>query len=128
MLFRSGRGKGGGVKVAKSIDDVKRLATEILGMQLVTHQTGPGGQKVRRLYIEEGADIQKAIDTGASHALESWDWDFYTEKVRVEKYQLDTSQMKPYFELNRVLNDGVFYASLRLNHALSHRGLYIHKR
>ena len=62
----------------------------------------------------EGADIQKAIDTGASHALESWDWDFYTEKVRVEKYQLDTSQMKPYFELNRVLNDGVFYAAGKL--------------
>src|SRR5690606_30993075 len=46
-------------KVAKSIDDVKRLAGEILGMQLVTHQTGAEGQKVRRLYIEEGADIQK---------------------------------------------------------------------
>jgi succinyl-CoA synthetase beta subunit len=59
QIHAGGRGKGGGVKVAKSIDDVKRLATEILGMQLVTHQTGPGGQKVRRLYIEEGADIQK---------------------------------------------------------------------
>jgi len=45
--------------VAKSIEDVQRLATEILGMQLKTHQTGPEGQKVRRLYIEDGADIQK---------------------------------------------------------------------
>ena len=62
----------------------------------------------------EGADIQKAIDKEASHVLESWDWDFYTEKVRVEKYQLDTSLMKPYFELNRVLNDGVFYAARQL--------------
>ena len=62
----------------------------------------------------EGADIQKAIDKEASHVLESWDWDFYTEKVRVEKYQLDTSLMKPYFELNRVLNDGVFYAAGKL--------------
>jgi peptidyl-dipeptidase Dcp len=62
----------------------------------------------------EGADIQKAIDKEASHLLESWDWDFYTEKVRVEKYQLDTSLMKPYFELNRVLNDGVFYAAGKL--------------
>ena len=53
------RGKGGGVKVAKRIEDVKKLASEILGMQLVTHQTGPTGQKVRRLYIEDGADIQK---------------------------------------------------------------------
>ena len=47
------------MKVAKSIDDVKALAGEILGMQLKTHQTGPEGQKVRRLYIEDGADIQK---------------------------------------------------------------------
>ena len=59
QIHAGGRGKGGGVKVAKSIEDVKRLATEILGMQLVTHQTGALGQKVRRLYIEDGADIQK---------------------------------------------------------------------
>jgi succinyl-CoA synthetase beta subunit len=59
QIHAGGRGKGGGVKVAKSIDDVKALAEAILGMQLVTHQTGPEGQKVRRLYIEEGADIQK---------------------------------------------------------------------
>jgi succinyl-CoA synthetase beta subunit len=59
QIHAGGRGKGGGVKVAKSIDDVKKLASQILGMQLVTHQTGPAGQKVRRLYIEDGADIQK---------------------------------------------------------------------
>ena len=59
QIHAGGRGKGGGVKVAKSIDDVKRLAGDILGMQLKTHQTGPEGQKVRRLYIEDGADIQK---------------------------------------------------------------------
>jgi succinyl-CoA synthetase beta subunit len=59
QIHAGGRGKGGGVKVAKTIDDVKRIAGEILGMQLVTHQTGPEGQKVRRLYIEDGADIQK---------------------------------------------------------------------
>ena len=59
QIHAGGRGKGGGVKVAKSVDDVKRLAGEILGMQLKTHQTGPEGQKVRRLYIEDGADIQK---------------------------------------------------------------------
>ena len=59
QIHAGGRGKGGGVKVAKSIDEVKARAEEILGMQLVTHQTGPEGQKVRRLYIEEGADIQK---------------------------------------------------------------------
>jgi len=59
QIHAGGRGKGGGVKVAKSIDDVKRLAGDILGMQLKTHQTGPEGQKVRRLYIEDGADIRK---------------------------------------------------------------------
>ncbi|WP_180682255.1 ADP-forming succinate--CoA ligase subunit beta [Tepidicella baoligensis] len=59
QIHAGGRGKGGGVKVAKSIDEVKARASEILGMQLVTHQTGPEGQKVRRLYIEDGADIQK---------------------------------------------------------------------
>ncbi|MEK9953390.1 MAG: ADP-forming succinate--CoA ligase subunit beta, partial [Curvibacter sp.] len=59
QIHAGGRGKGGGVKVAKTIDDVKARASDILGMQLKTHQTGPEGQKVRRLYIEEGADIQK---------------------------------------------------------------------
>jgi succinyl-CoA synthetase beta subunit len=59
QIHAGGRGKGGGVKVAKSLDDVRTLAGQILGMQLVTHQTGPEGQKVRRLYIEDGADIQK---------------------------------------------------------------------
>jgi succinyl-CoA synthetase beta subunit len=59
QIHAGGRGKGGGVKLARSIDDVKKLAGEILGMQLVTHQTGPEGQKVRRLLIEEGADIKK---------------------------------------------------------------------
>ncbi len=59
QIHAGGRGKGGGVKLARSIDEVKALATEILGMQLVTHQTGPEGQKVRRLLIEDGADIKK---------------------------------------------------------------------
>ena len=59
QIHAGGRGKGGGVKVAKSVEQVKDLAGQILGMQLKTHQTGPEGQKVRRLYIEEGADIQK---------------------------------------------------------------------
>ena len=59
QIHAGGRGKGGGVKVAKSLDDLKARATDILGMQLVTHQTGPSGQKVCRLYIEDGADIDK---------------------------------------------------------------------
>ena len=59
QIHAGGRGKGGGVKLARSIEEVTQLATEILGMQLITHQTGPMGQKVRRLLIEDGADIQK---------------------------------------------------------------------
>jgi succinyl-CoA synthetase beta subunit len=61
QIHAGGRGKGGGVKVAKSLDEVKTYANQIMGMQLVTHQTGATGQKVRRLLIEEGADIQKEL-------------------------------------------------------------------
>ena len=64
QIHAGGRGKGGGVKVAKSIDEVRTYATAILGMQLVTHQTGPEGQKVRRLLVEEGADISKELYLG----------------------------------------------------------------
>ncbi|RJG03826.1 ADP-forming succinate--CoA ligase subunit beta [Noviherbaspirillum sedimenti] len=61
QIHAGGRGKGGGVKVAKSLEQVREYANAILGMQLVTHQTGPEGQKVRRLLIEEGADIKKEL-------------------------------------------------------------------
>ena len=64
QIHAGGRGKGGGVKVAKSIDEVRARAKDILGMQLITHQTGPEGQKVRRLLIEEGADIKKELYAG----------------------------------------------------------------
>jgi succinyl-CoA synthetase beta subunit len=64
QIHAGGRGKGGGVKLAKSIDEVRELAGTILGMQLVTHQTGPRGQKVRRLLIEEGADIRNELYVG----------------------------------------------------------------
>ncbi|WP_025602624.1 ATP-grasp domain-containing protein, partial [Burkholderia sp. WSM2230] len=64
QIHAGGRGKGGGVKVAKSLDQVREYANQILGMQLVTHQTGPEGQKVNRLLIEEGADIKKELYVG----------------------------------------------------------------
>src|SRR5258706_14020598 len=64
QIHAGGRGKGGGVKLAKSPAEVKECAGKILGMQLVTHQTGPGGQKVRRLLVEEGADIAKELYVG----------------------------------------------------------------
>jgi succinyl-CoA synthetase beta subunit len=62
QIHAGGRGKGGGVKVAKGgPDDAKALAEKILGMQLITKQTGPEGQKVRRLYIEQGLDIEREL-------------------------------------------------------------------
>ena len=64
QIHAGGRGKGGGVKVAKSMDEVRKFSSSILGMQLKTHQTGPQGQKVRRLLIEEGADIKKELYVG----------------------------------------------------------------
>jgi succinyl-CoA synthetase beta subunit len=64
QIHAGGRGKGGGVKVAKSAEDVRRYAAQLLGMRLVTHQTGPGGQLVRRLLVEEGADIRREYYVG----------------------------------------------------------------
>ena len=64
QIHAGGRGKGGGVKLGRSIAEVRELAGQILGMQLITHQTGPRGQTVRRLLIEEGADIQKELYVG----------------------------------------------------------------
>jgi len=62
----------------------------------------------------EGEDIQAIMSRESSDEIQSWDWGFYTEKVRAEKYSLDTAAMKPYFELERVLKDGVFFAAEKL--------------
>src|SRR5262245_45741334 len=59
QIHAGGRGKAGGVKVVKSVDDVKKEATRILGSTLVTHQTGPKGKQVNRLYVEEGSAIDR---------------------------------------------------------------------
>ena len=64
QIHAGGRGKGGGVKLARSLEDVRKISGEILGMQLITHQTSAQGQKVRRLLIEEGADIKKEYYVG----------------------------------------------------------------
>ena len=66
QIHAGGRGKGGGVKLAKSLDEVRALAGKILGMQLVTHQTGAAGQRVRRLLIEDGADIRNELHSAWS--------------------------------------------------------------
>jgi peptidyl-dipeptidase Dcp len=63
----------------------------------------------------EGSDIQSMInESGETFDLASWDWDFYTEKVRKAKHNIDSSAMRPYFELERVLHDGVFFAATKL--------------
>ncbi|MDO8454524.1 MAG: ADP-forming succinate--CoA ligase subunit beta [Sulfurimonas sp.] len=64
QIHAGGRGLGGGVKLARSMDEVKQLASEILGMTLVTHQTGPEGKLVQKVYIEEGADIVDELYLG----------------------------------------------------------------
>ena len=61
QIHAGGRGKGGGVKLARSVDEVRELATEMLGMKLITHQTGPSGKEVKRLYVEEGCDIVREL-------------------------------------------------------------------
>jgi succinyl-CoA synthetase beta subunit len=64
QIHAGGRGKGGGVKIAKSLDEVRQLASQILGMRLVTHQTGPEGKIVKRLLIEQGISIAKELYVG----------------------------------------------------------------
>ncbi|MCC2668867.1 MAG: succinyl-CoA synthetase (ADP-forming) beta subunit [Armatimonadetes bacterium] len=64
QIHAGGRGKGGGVKLARSADEAEKAAGEILGMQLITHQTGPQGQEVRKVYIEAGSDIAKEYYLG----------------------------------------------------------------
>jgi succinyl-CoA synthetase beta subunit len=64
QIHAGGRGLGGGVKLAKSTSEVREMAAQILGMQLVTHQTGPEGKLVQKVYIEEGADIKKEYYLG----------------------------------------------------------------
>jgi succinyl-CoA synthetase beta subunit len=64
QIHAGGRGLGGGVKLAKSTEEVKELASEIIGMTLVTHQTGPEGKLVQKVYIEEGADIKDELYLG----------------------------------------------------------------
>ena len=65
QIHAGGRGKGGGVKVVKSTADVRETAHEILGMTLITHQTGPAGKEVKRVYIEDGCDIARELYLGA---------------------------------------------------------------
>jgi succinyl-CoA synthetase beta subunit len=65
QIHAGGRGKGGGVKLARSVEEVRQLADRMLGMNLVTHQTGPGGRQVRRVYVEDGCAIARELYLGA---------------------------------------------------------------
>jgi len=92
QIHAGGRGKGGGVKLAKTPADAEVLAGEILGMQLITHQTGPEGQKVRKVYIEEGSDIAQEYylgmlldrETGRNVIMASTEGGMEIEKVAEE--------------------------------------------
>jgi len=64
QIHAGGRGKGGGVKLARSVDEVRQLASEMIGMNLVTHQTGPEGKEVGRVYVEDGCDIARELYLG----------------------------------------------------------------
>jgi succinyl-CoA synthetase beta subunit len=64
QIHAGGRGKGGGVKLARSVEEVRQLAEQMLGMTLVTHQTGPGGRQVRRVYVEDGCEIARELYLG----------------------------------------------------------------
>src|SRR4029450_5148766 len=65
QIHAGGRGKGGGVKLARSVEEVRQLADRMLGMTLVTHQTGPDGKEVRRVYVEDGCNIARELYLGA---------------------------------------------------------------
>jgi succinyl-CoA synthetase beta subunit len=65
QIHAGGRGKGGGVKLARSVEEVRQLANQILGMTLITHQTGPEGRQVRRVYVEDGCEIARELYLGA---------------------------------------------------------------
>ncbi len=65
QIHAGGRGKGGGVKLARSVEEVRQLANDMLGMQLVTHQTGPQGRLVKRVYVESGCKIARELYLGA---------------------------------------------------------------
>lgn len=100
---------------------VKTHAEHVMGEQTAAHpdnvhkmlrEIAPAAVKNARA---EGKDLQEAIKAaGHDFNLESWDWDLYSEQVRLAKYNVDTAAMRPYFSLERVLHDGVFFAANKL--------------
>ena len=112
VKLRAQRAELFGVKTHAEYVLPDRNAQNPANVHAMMKQIAPAAVKNARL---EGDDLQKAIDaSGESFKLESWDWSLYTEKVRMEKYNLDTAAMKPYFELESVLWNGVFFAANKL--------------
>jgi len=93
QIHAGGRGKGGGVKLAHNRDEVERFANEILGMNLVTHQTGPEGKEVQRLLIEQGVDIDRELYAGIVLDRESRKYAFMVSTeggMEIEKVAAET--------------------------------------
>ena len=92
---------------AYSLDSQTAKTTEAVNKRLATLAPAAVANANK-----EAADLQKMIDAeGGNFKFASWDWDFYTEKVRAARYNFDESQLKPYLEMNNVLVNGVFYAA-----------------
>jgi len=112
VKLRAQRAELFGVKTHAEYVLQDRNAQNPANVHNMMKQIAPAAVKNARA---EGAELQKAIEaSGENFELASWDWDLYTEKVRLAKYNLDTAAMKPYFELERVLFEGVFYAANKL--------------
>jgi peptidyl-dipeptidase Dcp len=89
-------------QTAKNIETVNKLLSQMAPAAVANAKT-------------EAADLQEMINReGGSHPVEAWDWSFYSEKVMKDRYAFDESQLRPYFELERVFNDGIFYAATQL--------------
>jgi len=112
VKLRAQRAELFGVKTHAEYVLQDRNAQNPANVHNMMKQIAPAAVKNARA---EGTELQKAIEaSGENFELASWDWDLYTEKVRLAKYNLDTAAMKPYFELERVLFEGVFYAANKL--------------
>lgn len=127
-LIKGGRDNDNDVRgIVKEFVKLRALRAELFGFKshaeyVISEQTAGTPANVHSMLRRiapaavrnaraEAADIQLAM---GGEEVKSWDWDFYTEKVRLEKYNVDTAAFKPYFELERVLNDGVFFAATKL--------------
>jgi peptidyl-dipeptidase Dcp len=111
VKLRTERAKLFGVKTHAEFVLQEQTAANPANVHAMLKKLAPAAVKNAQ---REGEDIQEIISRDDSYELASWDWDFYTEKVRAEKYSLDTSAMKPYFELESVLKNGVFFAAQKL--------------